>query len=189
MAHAELGDLLTLRDHFGHWSLDMTLGYCVGGADDYETDTELLQMITSEKIERQNQIIGSYLDSDTPLANGGHWLKHWRSLVRTAPNKESLIAEYAGSITLNGTGHSWCVGNAKGNGCGGLCVFEAQLCVDCKYGIIGQEHKAVWEGIRDQQKEALALCDMGYSGNARAHEILNYAEKVLRRLDGHEDVP
>ena len=50
MARAVLGDLLTLRDHFGHWSLDMTLTYCKGGADDYETDTELLQMITSEKL-------------------------------------------------------------------------------------------------------------------------------------------
>jgi len=145
-------------------------------------------MITEEKIARQNEVMEGYLDSDAPLANGSHWLKQWRSTVRTAPNKEALIAEYAGSITLNGTGHSWCIGNAKGSGCGGLCVFEAQMCVDCNYGIIGQEHHAVWEGIRDQQKEALALGDMGHSGNARAQEILDYAEKVLRRLDGQGDV-
>ena len=62
------------------------------------------------------------------------------------------------------------------------------MCVDCNYGIIGQEHHAVWEGIRDQQKEALALGDMGHSGNARAQEILDYAEKVLRRLDGQGDI-
>jgi hypothetical protein len=29
---------------------------------------------------------------------------------------------------------------------------------------------------------------MGRSGNARAQEILDYAEKVLRRLDGQGDV-
>ena len=188
IARAELGDLLTLRDHFGHWSLDMTVYYADGGADDYEADTELLEMITEEKIARQNEVMEGYLDSDAPLANGSHWLKQWRSTVRTAPNKEALIAEYAGSITLNGTGHSWCVGNAKGTGCGGLCVFEAQMCVDCNYGIIGQEHQAVWEGIRDQQKEALALGDMRHSGNARAQEILDYAEKVLRRLGGQGDI-
>jgi integrase len=177
MARSELGDLLTLRDHFGHWSIDMTVYYTDGGADDFESDTELLEMVTTEKLSRQNEIMGSYLNSDTPLANGTDWLNSWRSSVRTALNKEALIAEYAGTITLNGTGHSWCVGNAKGTGCGGLCVFEAQMCVDCNYGIIGQEHRPAWEGIRDQQKEALGLDDIGPGGRARARQILSYAER------------
>lgn len=186
MARSELGDLLTLRDHFGHWSIDMTTYYADGAADEYESDTELLEMVATEKAARQTEIMASYLNSDAPLANGDHWLKDWRSSIRTAANKEELIREYADTITLNGTGHSWCVGNAKGSGCGGLCVFEAQMCVDCNYGIIGPEHRPVWEGIRDQQMEALALDDMGPGGRARAQQILGYAEKVLRRLDGQE---
>lgn len=187
IARSELGDLLTLRDHFGHWSIDMTVFYADGGADEYEADTELLEMITQEKMARQGEIIGGYLDSDAPLANGGHWLKDWRASVRTAVNKEELIKEYAGTITLNGTGHSWCVGNARGTGCGGLCVFEAQMCVECNYGIIGQEHRPVWEGIREQQTEALTLDDMGPAGRSRAQTILNHAEKVLRRLDEQDE--
>ena len=186
IARSELGDLLTLRDHFGHWSIDMTTYYADGGADGYEADTELLEMVTQEKMDRQGEIMTGYLDSDAPLANGVHWLKDWRASVRTAANKEELIKEYAGTITLNGTGHSWCVGNARGTGCGGLCVFEAQMCVECNYGIIGQEHRSVWQGIREQQQEAVALDDMGPGGRARAQTILNYAEKVLRRLDGQE---
>jgi len=186
VARSELGDLIFLRDHFGHWSIDMTTYYADGGADEYESDTELLEMIAAEKMGRQTEIMAGYLDSDTPLANGSHWLKDWRSSVRTASNKEELIREYAGTITLNGTGHSWCVGNAKGTGCGGLCVFEAQMCVDCNYGIIGQEHRPVWEGIREQQQEALALDDMGPGGRARAQQILGYADKVLHRLDGQD---
>jgi integrase len=186
IARSELGDLLTLRDHFGHWSIDMTVYYADGGADQYEADTELLDMITEEKMVRQAEIMTGYLESDSPLANGGHWLTDWRASIRTAVNKEELIKEYAGTITLNGTGHSWCVGNARGTGCGGLCIFEAQMCVDCNYGIIGAEHRPVWEGIREQQKEALALDDMGPGGVARAQKILGYAEKVLRRLDGQE---
>ncbi len=186
VARAQLGDLLTLRDHFGHWSIDMTTYYADGGANGYEADMELLEMVATEKHGRQSEIMATYLNSDVPLANGNHWLKDWRASVRTATNKEELIREYADTITLNGTGHSWCVGNAKGTGCGGLCVFEAQMCVDCNYGIIGQEHRPVWEGIRDQQKEALALDDMGPGGRARAHQILTYADKVLRRLDGQE---
>lgn len=188
VARSELGDLLTLRDHFGHWSIDMTTYYADGGANEYESDTELLEMVTQEKLARQSEVIGDYLESDVPLANGGHWLKDWRASVRTAANKEELIKEYAGTVTLNGTGHSWCVGNARGTGCGGLCVFEAQMCVECSYGIIGQEHRPVWEGIREQQQEALALDDMGPGGRSRAQTILDYAEKVLRRLDGKEAV-
>ena len=166
----------------------MTVYYADGGADGYEADTELLEMIIQEKTACQSEIMGGYLNSDTPLANGGHWLKDWRASVRTAVNKEELIKEYAGTISLNGTGHSWCVGNSKGTGCGGLCVFEAQMCVDCHYGIIGPEHRPVWLGIREQQQEALALDDMGPGGLARAQQILEYADKVLRRLDG-EAVP
>lgn len=187
IARSELGDLLTLRDHFGHWSLNMTAFYADGGADEYETDTELLEMIAKEKLTRQNEIMGNYLNTDAPLANGNHWLNVWRASIRTATNKEDLIAEYAGSLTLTGTGHSWCVGSEQGTCCGGLCVFEPQMCVECNHGLIGPEHRPVWEGIRDQQLEALALDDMGPGGRARAQKIIGEAEKVLRRLDGQEE--
>lgn len=187
MARAALGDLLTLRDHFGHWSLDMTVYYADGVSQEYAADQELLDMIATEKQLRQTEIVRGYLESDAPLANGGDWLGQWRTRVRTATSKEALMAEYAGSITLNGTGHSWCVGNARGTGCGGLCVFEAPMCVDCRYGIIGPEHRPVWEGIRDQQLEVLALNDVGESGRARARRILDAAQTVLKRLDGERD--
>jgi len=93
IARSELGDLLTLRDHFGHWSIDMTAYYADGGADTFEADIELLEMIANEKMGRQIEIIGDYLDTDTPMGNGGHWISAWRSAIRTASNKEVLIAE------------------------------------------------------------------------------------------------
>lgn len=186
VARAELGDLITLQDHLGHWSLDMTVYYADGASDEYEVDTDLIDMIASEKNERHYEILHSYLTTDSPVASGGKWLQQWRQTVRTAQNKEQLVKEYAGTITLNGTGHSWCAGNAKGNGCSGLCVFQAQTCVDCHYGIIGQEHRPVWEGIRQQQLDALDLDDMGPGGKMQAQEILKMTESVLRRLDGNE---
>ena len=45
VARSELGDLLTLRDHFGHWSVDMAALY----ADGYEADVELLEMVIKKK--------------------------------------------------------------------------------------------------------------------------------------------
>jgi len=60
------------------------------------------------------------------------------------------------------------------------------MCVDCNHGIIGLEHQPVWQGIRDQQLEALLLDDMGPGGRTLAMEKLASADKVLRRLDGME---
>ncbi|QYG04353.1 integrase [Massilia sp. NP310] len=184
VARAELGDLITLQEHLGHWTLDMTVYYADGASDEYEVDTELVEMVGNEKLLRHEEIVSSYLLSDSPVATGATWLKQWRQTVRTAQSKEELIKKYAGTITLNGTGHSWCTGNSRGRGCGGLCVFEAQTCVDCHYGIIGQEHRPVWNGIREQQLDALALDDMGPGGKELANDILRIAEKVLKRLDG-----
>ena len=186
VARAELGDLITLKEHLGHWTLDMTIYYADGASDEFEVDTELVEMIANEKSERHYEIVHSYLTTESPVATGAGWLRQWRQIVRTAENKEQLVKEYAGTISLNGTGHSWCAGSSKGAGCGGLCVFQAQTCVDCHYGIIGQEHRPVWEGIRQQQLEALELDDMGPGGKVRTQEILQITEKVLRRLDGSE---
>ncbi len=187
VARAELGDLLTLKEHLGHWSLDMTVYYADGASDSFENDTELLDMINHEKADRHLEIVRTYLDSDEPLAGGAKWLSQWRRTVRTAQNKEELVKQYAATISLSGTGHSWCAGNAKGARCGGLCTFQAQTCVDCHFGIIGPEHQAIWEGIRDQQLEVLALDDVGPGGGIRANEILEQAEKVLRRLNRNYD--
>lgn len=186
VARSELGDLFMLRDHFGHASIDMSLLYADGGADNYEADHEMLEWIAQEKNARQAQIVSTVIESNEPLGNPIDWLDGWRRQVRTAPNKEELVREFSDSINLTGTGHSWCVGSVRGAGCGGLCVLEADLCVDCKYGIITQEHRPVWQGIRDQQSEALAMDDLGASGQARARKILLKAQTVLQRLDGGE---
>lgn len=187
VARSELGDILTLRDHFGHRSIGTTLGYCGNAADSYEVDTELMQMVVVAKQERQEEIMGDLLTADKPLANGGHFLNAWRDAVRTAKNKEELIAQFSGALTLNGTGHSWCVGAANSRSCGGFCVMEAKQCPECYYGIISEEHRPIWQGIKEQQEEALALGDLGIPGIARAKEIRDVAIKVLDRLDGKSD--
>jgi len=155
--------------------------------DSWEVDAELMQMVDAAKNDRQEDIFGDLLTSDKPLANGGQFLGAWRNTVRTAKNKEKLVAQFSGALTLNGTGHSWCVGAVSGKSCGGFCVLEAKLCVDCNYGIITEEHRPVWEGIKLQQEESLALGDLGIPGVERAKEILAVAVKVLNRLDGHPD--
>jgi integrase len=182
-ARSELGDLLYLKEHYGHWSLEMTVSYADGGADGYQVDNGLLEDVVQAKQKRQAEILAGYLDSDQPLANGQDWMMTWRPMIRTAKNKEELIRELSGTITLNGTGHSWCAGNAQGGSCGGLCVFEADMCVDCNTALIGPEHLPVWREIAVQQQVVLGLPDMGVPAKARARRILDKAIQVIAKLE------
>ncbi len=183
VASAELGDLHYLREHFGHWSIDMTLLYTSGASDAYQTDTDLLTEILRSKTEKQESVLHNYLMTDTPLANGDIMLADLRQTIKTAKNKQSLLQQISSSITLNGTGHSWCIGNAKGTSCGGLCVFEADMCVDCAYGMIGPEHLPVWKEIALQQQTALDMSDLGLPGKTRSQRILNKALDVIAKLE------
>lgn len=186
---SELGDLRYLQEHYGHKSFDMTVYYAYDGTDEYELDHDLLDVINDSKKVRQSEILTSLVDSDTPLANGGHWLSSWRNTVLTAKNKKELFRELSDSIVLNGTGHSWCVGSAKGTGCGGLCIFEADMCTECSHGIIGSEHLPVWKGIVEQQEEVMAMQDLGRPAKARAERILAKARNVIEKLEGADQCP
>jgi len=182
-ARSELGDLLYLKEHYGHWSLDMTMLYVDGGADGYQVDNGLLEDVVRAKQERQAEILTDYINTEAPLGNGDDWLGTWRPKIRTAKNKEELIKELSSTITLNGTGHSWCAGNAKGGCCGGLCVFEADMCVDCSTALVGPEHLPVWQAIADQQRIVLDLPDMGIPAKSRAQRILDKANQVIAKFN------
>ncbi|HEY3432576.1 MAG TPA: tyrosine-type recombinase/integrase [Rhodocyclaceae bacterium] len=183
-AKSELGDLLYLQEHFGHTSLDMTMLYEDGGTDDYEADTDLIAMIAAEKNSRQTEILGDILESDAPLAAGSHWIGEWRRMVRTAKNKETLIEELSGTLSLTGTGHSWCAGSAKGTGCGARCIFEPDMCTECNWSLITQEHLPVWKEIADQQETILACDDIGEPGKQMARRIHEKALATIAKLEG-----
>jgi len=183
-AKSQMGDLLYLQEHFGHHSLDMTLLYSDEGTDDYESDTELLEMIAHAKHERQAEILKGVVESDAPLAAGDHWIGDWRRTIRTAKNKEELIDELSGTLSLTGTGHSWCAGSAKGTGCGSRCMFEPDMCTECNWAIISQEHLPVWREIARQQETILACDDIGVPGQSLARRILAKARITIAKLEG-----
>jgi len=183
-AKSELGDLLYLQEHFGHSSLDMTMLYEDGGTDGYEADTDLVAMIAAEKNSRQTEILSAILESDDPLAAGSHWIGEWRRTVRTAKNKEALIEELSGTLSLTGTGHSWCAGSAKGTGCGARCIFEPDMCTECNWSLITQEHLPVWKEIADQQETILACNDIGEPGKNMARRIHQKALITIAKLEG-----
>ncbi len=184
VASAELGDLQYLREHFGHRSLDMTLLYADEATDQYNMDSDLLNEICIAKYEKQEGVLRHYLLEDIPMASGELMLADLRRTIHTAKNKEEILRDVSENVVLTGTGHSWCIGNVKGTGCGGLCVFEADMCVDCSYAMIGPEHLHVWKEIAEQQLAVLKMFDLGKPGKARAKRILDKAQQVISKLEG-----
>jgi integrase len=186
-AKNQMGDLLYLKEHFGHFGLDMTLLYADEGTDEYESDTDLVTMIAEAKHDRHVEILSHIVDSDRPVANGSTWVGEWRRTIRTAANKEQLIDELADTLSLSGTGHSWCAGSAKGTGCGSRCLFEPDMCADCEWAIISDEHLPVWKEIARQQETVIACEDIGLPGKVRAQRILAKARETIGKLEGGDD--
>jgi len=183
-AKNQMGDLLYLKEHFGHFGIDMTMLYADAGTDEYEADTDLVRMIAEAKHERHVEILSNIVESDGAVATGSAWVGEWRRTIRTAPNKEHLIEELADTLSLSGTGHSWCAGSAKGTGCGSRCMFEPDMCVDCNWAIISGEHLPVWQEIARQQEIVMACEDIGVPGKVRAQRILSKARETIAKLEG-----
>lgn len=183
-AKSELGDLLYLQEHFGHHSLDMTLLYADKGVDHYEVDTELLDDIVKAKQKRQIEILTGFVNDKARLANGEQWIGEWRRTIRTAKNKEELIEGLSGTLSLAGTGHSWCAASAKGTSCGSLCMLEPDMCTECNWSIISEEHLPIWREIARQQQSVLACSDIGDQGKRMARRIYEKAKITIAKLEG-----
>jgi hypothetical protein len=179
-SHA-MGDLRYLRHHFKHWSLDMTLLYARNEKQDQHLYDEMLSAIEDRKI----SIVEHWLDEMTPISGGNVGrLKEYkkREDVRTLKDKRSLAAYLSDTISIRGTGHSWCT-SAGMNGCGGKGLYEMTQCIGCGEGIIDDTQKVVWMNIYEQQKELLELEDIGPGGQQRVRRDIEKIEKVLTDLE------
>lgn len=172
-------DLVTLRDHFKHWSLDMTTLY----AANPEQDAELYEMVGAELRTLDLNIITHWLEDDVRIAGGlAGGIKAYRKnhKVTTVKDRRILAEKISDQVAIRGTGHSWCL--ADDNGCGGQGLYEATRCVGCKNSVIDDNFKAVWRGIWLQQTELLKRHDIGPGGMARVERDLARAEQVLNEL-------
>lgn len=177
-------DMVALRDHFKHASLLMTEWYTSLS----EADKELLDVIDEEMDFFDGGLVEHWLSPSTPLAGGfGARIKaypgrHHKPIV--FKSKKEFVEAIQDGLSIRATGHSWCL--ADGDGCGGQGLFEATRCTDCGHSVIDASHAPVWQGIREQQRELLALDDIGPGGQERARRAAAKAEKVLCELLGLE---
>ena len=186
VARHVLGDIRYLREHFKHWSLDMTLYYA---RHDTGADRTLINDIMTERDELQSLIIQSWMNPHSNLSGaGGSRIMAFRSRgeLKTVRDMRDFCRKLGESVFIRGTGHSWCM--ASGDGCGGQGLYDAVRCTSCGEAVIDSTHVEIWKGIRQQQIDVLRCPDLGIPSRQRCLDHLRKAERVLADL-GAETSP
>lgn len=175
VVHHELGDLRYLRDHFKHWSLDMTILYAMNEAQDLELYDEVYAAFD----QKRQAVVGHWLEPDTPLSGGmaGH-IRQMRSRteeVRTYKDRRAMVEAISELVFLRSTGIAWCTNDTGADCAGGQCE-------DCEHGCIDDTHKPFWEGLYLQQIELRQIDDLTDSGSKTVERTIERCEKVLTEL-------
>lgn len=173
-------DLVTLQHHYKHASMLMTEWY----AKLPETDKELYELIEEENNYFDLALVSHWMEDATPLAGGlGRRIKaypgrHYQPMF--FKSHKEFVESIREGLNIRGTGHSWCLGDAKD--CGGRGLFEAPRCDGCANGVIDDHFTDVWQSLREQQTELIELNDIGPGGQEKVRKSLAAADAVLAKL-------
>jgi hypothetical protein len=180
VANHALGDLVYLKHHYKHWSLDMTALYALNAQQEEELFDEVLHAVRERKI----RIIEHWLDADAMIIGGAAGsIKAFRAKhqLATITTRKKLAEDTADLVSIRATGHGWCL--ASDAGCGGQGLYEPTRCRECRNGVIDSSHVPVWKNILAQGRELhVTAVDCGPSGRRRIERDLAAAEAVLRDL-------
>lgn len=174
VVHSELGDLRALKEHFKHWSINMTAMY----AHNDELDSELFEELLRERYLVEEEIKQDWFNLDTPITGGelADNIKKIRSdkeLIRTFGSHKEMAKAYSSSLPISSTGIGWCTSDEECK-CGNPDL--------CESGIIDKSYLPYWEGMLVQQMKLSLLDDIGDAGQAAVAKGMNRCEKVLSSL-------
>lgn len=179
VARSAYGDLRYLREHFKHWSLDMTTLYALNERQEEELYDEIMIAIRNEKI----AVVEHWLDDDALITGGGAQdiiAFRKKNYVKTYQDRKTLANDVSELIHIRATGHGWCL--ADDGGCGGRGLVDKTRCVGCDHSVIDDRQTHIWQGIYAQQKELMHLNDIGESGKNRVKRDLERCEHILKEL-------
>jgi integrase len=182
-ARSQFGDLRYLKQHFKHWSLDMTLGYALNESQEMALYAE----IHDELEEIKAGVVESWLKSDAPLAGGyGANIVAWRGTnpVTLFRDHKQMVRSLAESTAIRSNGHAWCTADDN------LCVgndIERTRCSDCSNAVIGLKHAQLYRGLHDHLNEVRQCDDIGEGGLKLVQRDMNRCRNVLLALG--QDAP
>lgn len=185
-ARSQFGDLRYLKEHFKHWSIDMTLPYALNDS----LAVDLFLDIQFELDSIKEGVVAEWFDKDERLSGGyGLSLMQWRngSEIALFRSRSDMVRSIAESTAIRSNGHAWCtaddnlcVGNIEVTRCGGD--------GGCGNAVIGRRFKPVYSGLYNHLAELDDCDDIGPGGRQRVSRDLRRCRSVLSDL-GHDPVP
>ncbi|QNI04094.1 tyrosine-type recombinase/integrase [Halomonas sp. SH5A2] len=184
-AHSALGDLRYLRDHFKHWSLDMTILYAMSRLQ----DAELYDSVGLAALTIKTELLEHWLEPDAILVGGAaETIRAFRTKsegLATKIDRAEMAKTISPIVHLRATGVAWCT--ADTGGCNGGQGIEKTRCADCSNAVIDESRKSVWQGIYAQQLELRELSDIGPGGTERVERDIKRCAMVLKNFGATEE--
>lgn len=177
-ARSQFGDLRYLKEHFKHWSLDMTLGYALNESQEMELYAE----IQGELDDLKTGVVESWLNPASRLAGGyGSNLVAWRGSqpVTIFKDRKHMVRSLAESTPIRSNGHAWCTADDN------LCVgngLERTRCGGCGNAVIGVKHAHIYRGLHDHLQEVAKMPDIGEGGLKLVERDMQRCRSVLAEL-------
>ncbi len=175
VVHSQLGDIRALKDHFKHWSIQMTALYAYND----NLDKELFEELLRERYWVEEQIKFDWFGLDAPITGGAiaeriMKVRGDEEHIKTFKTREDMVRAYSGNIPIRATGIAWCTNDD--DGCMG------GKCDECDHGIIDKNNQKHWEGMLIQQFDLLQMDDIGEAGQAAVANGMARCETVLSSL-------
>jgi hypothetical protein len=186
-ARSQFGDLRYLKEHFKHWSIDMTLGYALN-----ESQEMALYLEVQEEFEDiKSGVVDKWLDASEPLAGGyGNALIDWRARgenIALFKSRAAMVRSIAQSTPIRSNGHAWCT--ADDNECVGNDLERTRCGDGCNNAVIGRQHAAIYQGLYDHLTQLRNLGDIGPGGRQRVERDIARCATVLAKLGYKTSVP
>ncbi|WP_202901763.1 site-specific integrase [Hydrogenophaga intermedia] len=188
-ARSRFGDLRYLKEHFKHWSLDMTLGYGLN-----ESQEQALYLEIEEEYDLiKERVVAEWLSKTEPLAGGyGANLVAWRDReenITLFKDHAHMIRSIASSTAIRSNGHAWCT--ADDNLCEGNDIDPTRCGDGCNNAVISRRHAPIHVGLFKQLKALEDCVDIGEGGRKRVARDLERCRSVLATLglDPLEPIP
>jgi hypothetical protein len=181
-AHSRFGDLRYLKEHYAHWSLDMTLGYAMDDGWGRHLDLEMYVDMQDELEDIKLGVVGNWM-SDESLGGGyGQAIQVWRREPQNLlifKDHASMLKSIAESTAIRSNGHAWCT--ADNDGCIGN-TLERTRCSGCDHSVIGRPHAPIYQRLYDDLKGLLNCGDIGEGGRQRVERDMSRCRDVLLQL-------
>lgn len=179
-ARSQYGDLRYLKEHFKHWTIDMTLLYALNDA----LEEALFEEIGEEVGTLRESKIDLWLSPGVPLSGGsGRGFIEYRGTnpITLFKSRTEMIQTISENIEIRSNGHAWCSAH-QGIDCVGNGGLDRIRCTDCQHSVIEAQHASFYKGLYEHLETLLECNDIGEGGLLRVRRDLNRCANVLRDL-------